>query len=747
MKKRLAHLAVLGALVVGTLAWPTAVEALPSGVCTVNASVVGGANNGSSWADAYASLQDALTESSCLEIWVAAGVYKPGSLASDAFTIRAGAAVYGGFDAGESTREERDWTTNATILSGDLAGDDVDPDGDHIIQDAIDIVTPNTQTVVKMQGVSVDLTGSTILDGFTITAGDNTNNTSGGLECRGTWSGSVCSPTLNNLTFSGNRSNDSGGALHNNAYSSGVSSPSLTNVVFTGNRAGAGGAMYNNGGTSGTSSPTLTNVTFVNNWSNNWGGAMSNNGGAGHSNPVLTNVTFEANHATIGGAMFNSGWSGESSPVLTDVTFSHNVATGSGAAMYNSGAQGVSSPVLNRVTFNENSAGGSGGAMFNSANGGGQSNPTVANATFTLNTAGLYGGAIHDMGDGGTSNPTFTNVTFSGNVATGSGGAIDNEVSGAGTANPTLTNVILWGDSATSYSEIRNVGGTPAISYSVVQGGCASISGATCGSGNLSTDPALTVLEDNGGFTQTMAIAPASSAIDAGTNVSCPTRDQRGGIRPVDGNGDGTFTCDIGAVEYLPSHVFADLPTIEKEWMESFINAFYFRGITTGCGIGPLIYCPENNVTRAEMAVFILRAMHGLGYAPPAPTGVFGDVPVAGKEWMQAWIEDFYAHGITTGCGAAPLIYCPERQVTRAEMAVFLTRAIHPVGFTPPPASGIFDDLPVVGKEWMEARIEHFYSHGITTGCGVSPLRYCPENNTTRAEMAVFIDRAYGLYP
>ena len=76
------------------------------------------------------------------------------------------------------------------------------------------------------------------------------------------------------------------------------------------------------------------------------------------------------------------------------------------------------------------------------------------------------------------------------------------------------------------------------------------------------------------------------------------------------------------------------------------------------------------------MAVFLLRAaIDGSGYTPPAASGVFSDVPVAGKEWMEPWIIQFYNEGITTGCGAAPLIYCPESSVTRAAMAVFIDRA------------------------------------------------------------------------
>jgi hypothetical protein len=112
---------------------------------------------------------------------------------------------------------------------------------------------------------------------------------------------------------------------------------------------------------------------------------------------------------------------------------------------------------------------------------------------------------------------------------------------------------------------------------------------------------------------------------------------------------------------------------------------------------------------------------------------------------MQPWIEEFYEQGITKGCLEDPLSYCPEREVTRAEMAVFILRAIHGKDYIPPAAENIFSDLPVSTKEWMQPWIEQFYREGITTGCSVEPLNYCPEEPVTRAQMAVFIDRAFGF--
>jgi len=193
-------------------------------------------------------------------------------------------------------------------------------------------------------------------------------------------------------------------------------------------------------------------------------------------------------------------------------------------------------------------------------------------------------------------------------------------------------------------------------------------------------------------------------------------------------------------------HTFAD--SQPGDWHWNWVEGFYAKRITGGCDINPFRYCPDRAVTRAEMAVFILKALNvdTPAYAPdPAQTGIFADVPVADKEWMQAWIEEFYEQGITGGCDVSPFRYCPERQVTRAEMAVFILRAVHGPSYTPPAATGVFADVPVLGKEWMQPWVEQFYNEGISGGCDVSPLRYCPERPATRAEMATFIDRAFSF--
>jgi len=210
-------------------------------------------------------------------------------------------------------------------------------------------------------------------------------------------------------------------------------------------------------------------------------------------------------------------------------------------------------------------------------------------------------------------------------------------------------------------------------------------------------------------------------------------------------NAYGTVEADGGTWWRFTARrqTFADVPIDHPLW--EYIEAFYNAGITTGCAADPLNFCPQNSVTRAAMAIFMLRAKYGSTYTPPPATHTFADLPVTGKEWQEAWVDQFYLEGITAGCGFDPLIYCPERSVTRAAMAVFLLRAVNGTSYSPPAASHFFSDMPVTGKEWMEPWVDEFYRQGYTTGCGVSPLIYCPETPVNRQAMAAFIVRAFDL--
>jgi hypothetical protein len=108
-------------------------------------------------------------------------------------------------------------------------------------------------------------------------------------------------------------------------------------------------------------------------------------------------------------------------------------------------------------------------------------------------------------------------------------------------------------------------------------------------------------------------------------------------------------------------------------WAAAWIKQLAADGITGGCGTG--IYCPEAPVTRAQMAVFLLKAKYGPSYTPPAVGSSTGFTDVNSTHWAAAWIKQLAAEGITGGCGTGT--YCPEASVTRAQMAVFLVRTFH----------------------------------------------------------------------
>jgi hypothetical protein len=115
--------------------------------------------------------------------------------------------------------------------------------------------------------------------------------------------------------------------------------------------------------------------------------------------------------------------------------------------------------------------------------------------------------------------------------------------------------------------------------------------------------------------------------------------------------------------------IFGDVPCpggFAADWIEQLAA----EGVTSGCGAGN--YCPDAAVTRAQMAVFLLKTLLGSGYVPPLVAQIFDDVPSGA--FASDWINDLYRRGVTGGCSASPLLYCPDNPNTRGQMAVFVTR-------------------------------------------------------------------------
>ena len=559
-----------------------------------------GANDGTSWTDAYTDLQRALAVAvHGDEIWVARGVYVPGKNIHRTFTLTQGVAIYGGF-AGEPGSEEdwatRDYETYVTVLSGDVDRDDV-TDANGVVTDTTYIRSDNSIRVVT----SMDVTATATLDGLTITAGTSHRYFfGGGMEnING-------SPTLANLSFVGNR----GEALLNEE-----GSPAITSVAFIGNSSPGRGAFANSGG-----DPTLNQVTF----DHNIGGAMVNKQG----NPTLNTVAFIGNGASVGGGLLNV----DGSPTLVNVIFSENRADdgggGGGGGMLSHGGNPVlrnvefsgnhawtgggmeilaGNPILIDVRFTDNHSSSSGGGLWvydgnpiildsvfsdNWAGDGGgmgvvRGNVTVKRTQFLTNTAHGTGGGMYSQNNvqlfdvifadnaalrGGAIHVTagrarLANVLFVGNTAGETGGAahIGDFMAEWATGISDLTNVVMYGNTAgeegggvfsdRGFAQIENsivwnnspmgLSGDVRVSHSNIQGG-------RSGVGNLDVDP-LFVDAGNRDF----HLQAASPLIDTGNNSLVPasvTLDLDGNPRIMGGD------VDLGPFEFLNRETHSLLP-------------------------------------------------------------------------------------------------------------------------------------------------------------------------------------------
>jgi hypothetical protein len=254
------------------------------------------------------------------------------------------------------------------------------------------------------------------------------------------------------------------------------------------------------------------------------------------------------------------------------------------------------------------------------------------------------------------------------------------------------------------------------------------------------------------------APGPCSNWNPVGTNMSVTLTDLAAGYTyywqaravnpggPTDANAatwwsfttTDTSACTWPAYTAPASPTFTDVPMEAGYW--SWVERLANSTITAGCGAGN--YCPFSDVNRAQMAIFLLRAKHcGDSYIPPAvglSTG-FGDVPLTAS--YAPWVKQLAAEGITTGCGGGN--FCPLQNVNRAQMAIFLLRVRHGSTYSPPAvaASTGFDDVSVAVSyaPW----VVQLAAEGISAGCGGG--NFCPLQSVNRAQMAIFLVRAFGL--
>jgi hypothetical protein len=192
--------------------------------------------------------------------------------------------------------------------------------------------------------------------------------------------------------------------------------------------------------------------------------------------------------------------------------------------------------------------------------------------------------------------------------------------------------------------------------------------------------------------------------------------------------GDQTFTVYQGIN-------FADVPPTDPFYTD--IGKLSARGVTLGCGNGN--FCPNDPVTREQMAAFIMRAKGE--FNPPTPSGQrFGDVPP--QSAFYNFIDRLATLGITVGCQTNPSMYCPSEPVKREQMAAFILRGLGEFSPTTPPGQR-FNDVPSTNVFYNF--IDRMAVRGITLGCQASPPLYCPSDSVTRTQMAAFLVRAFNL--
>lgn len=296
-----------------------------------------GANNGSSWVNAFKKLTDAINVSDeGDQIWVASGTFKPteDNDRTKSFILKADTKLYGGFVGNETSLTQRNFLLNKTYLSGDIGivGNNSDNSYHIVIGAASSVINGFTiisgnasdadynsyASAVYINNISMEISNCYI---------NNNNNRNGGaVYCVGF----LAEPIIKNCKFYQNATEGSGGALVN----AGGSSPQIKSCIFQENSSGAGwsgkggGAIQNAG-----ASALISECVFYRNTAKSTqiggganGGAIFNNGADGCK---IINCIFAENESDLGGALFFQNPAKDS---VINCTFAYNSAKQGGAA-------------------------------------------------------------------------------------------------------------------------------------------------------------------------------------------------------------------------------------------------------------------------------------------------------------------------------------------------------------------------------------------------------------------------------
>lgn len=472
-------------------------------------------SSGASWDEAKASLNAALDAAELGEVpcdvWVAAGSYLPTEDGDRDVSIelRPGIAVYGGFAGDETLLEERDWTANVTIFSGDLG--------------VLDDHTDNSRHVV-VAAAGARLDGVTISGGFSDGVGDDRH----GAGIRSTF----VDFTLAHARVVGNRSGDGladeGGASGGTGGSgAGVyvqgGSVSIVDVVFSQNVGGRGGMGPTNGGTGGSGAGlyvlNATNVelrgcSFIDNQTGQGGngGSIAGSGGSSGGAHIIGNDstvevvdclfegnvtggngdvgTFNNQRGAFGGLFFSENGSSGSFQLVNCEFVGNAAETGAGATIYLLAAPDATALVANCL-FRDNEGQGASGGLQVSTDGTGDL--SIVNSTFVGNTA-----------------PVGSAIAFGGAPSQGDG-------------TISVLNSIIW-DNPFEFTGPIVAAWSPSVDttavfvdHTDVEGGCVENmnSAVVCGTGNQDVDP---LFESGSDF----HLQPGSPLVDAGDESYLP---------------------------------------------------------------------------------------------------------------------------------------------------------------------------------------------------------------------------------
>jgi predicted outer membrane repeat protein len=379
---------------------------------------------------------------------------------------------------------------------------------------------------------------------------NNTTYSGGG----GIYAQSLVNLNLSNSTIQGNETiHYSGGGINTADLNATVT---INNSNISGNFAngtsGAGGGLYS------ASQLVVNNSTISDNSASGNGGGIYQQA----SSITLDGVTLDGNQAEKSGGAIYLG--NDSSLDIANSTITNNQSQLSGGGIFSFNS-GITTIIKTTTISNNHSISQNGGGVFL----GGQVD--IENSTISGNSSYLDGGGLLIYASTGGS---IINSTISGNTSTtGIAPAYINSNSG----NFTLNHVTIAGNNSTNNIGGLSVGDNVFLKNSIladnISGGSYASTDPDC-SGTINSqdynliessgdctltgttthniigqDPKLDMLKNNGGSTLTLSLLPGSPAIDPAGNTSCLTEDQRGSLRPQDGDNNGTATCDIGAVE------------------------------------------------------------------------------------------------------------------------------------------------------------------------------------------------------